>query len=187
MLFAGKLRESKGVHILLRAMTRVWETAAPGGAGAGGRHRIRPYRTMRETPFLTELRRDLARARGRVVLTGFIPPGRHAPGLSPGGRLCGTVPDRGGPRAGLSGSGRGRAPGHRHPHGRHSRRWCGTGKPACCWSRRTTPGNWPGRSSDLLRHQERRRRLGQQGRDWVLGNFSWERIAGTLEEFYDEV
>jgi glycosyltransferase involved in cell wall biosynthesis len=27
VLFAGKLRESKGVHILLRAMTRVWEIA----------------------------------------------------------------------------------------------------------------------------------------------------------------
>ena len=26
VVFAGKLRESKGVHILLRAMTRVWET-----------------------------------------------------------------------------------------------------------------------------------------------------------------
>ena len=29
---------------------------------------------MRETPFMGQLRRDLAQAPGRVVLTGFIPP-----------------------------------------------------------------------------------------------------------------
>ena len=29
---------------------------------------------MRETPFMAQLRRDLAQAPGRVVLTGFIPP-----------------------------------------------------------------------------------------------------------------
>ena len=40
---------------------------------------------------------------------------------------------------------------------------------------------------DLLRRQERRRRLGQQGREWVLGHFSWEQIAGDLEQVYAEV
>ena len=35
--------------------------------------------------------------------------------------------------------------------------------------------------------EERRRRLGQQGREWVLGNFSWEKIAGDLEKVYAEV
>ena len=32
-----------------------------------------------------------------------------------------------------------------------------------------------------------RHRLGQQGRDWVRADFSWEKIARTLEAFYDEV
>ena len=27
----------------------------------------------------------------------------------------------------------------------------------------------------------------KQGRDWVRADFSWEKIAGTLEAFYDEV
>jgi spore coat protein SA len=40
---------------------------------------------------------------------------------------------------------------------------------------------------DLLRQQALRKRLGQQGREWVLNNFSWERIAGDLEKVYDEV
>ena len=76
VLFAGKLRESKGVHILLRAMARVWEDRAPDGAGPGGRHRIRPGPHHAGDPvYGPELRRDLARAPGRVVLTGFIPPG----------------------------------------------------------------------------------------------------------------
>jgi spore coat protein SA len=39
----------------------------------------------------------------------------------------------------------------------------------------------------LLGDVSLRQRLGQQGRDWVESNFSWERIAGTLEAFYDEV
>jgi spore coat protein SA len=39
----------------------------------------------------------------------------------------------------------------------------------------------------LLGDPALRQRLGRQGRDWVLATFSWERIASTLEEFYDAV
>ena len=39
----------------------------------------------------------------------------------------------------------------------------------------------------LLNDAPLRQRLGQQGRDWVRADFSWEKIARTLEEFYDEV
>jgi spore coat protein SA len=74
VLFAGKLRESKGVHILLRAMTRVWDTAPRAVLVLVGGTEYGRNRTMRETPFLTQLRRDLAQAPGRVILTGFIPP-----------------------------------------------------------------------------------------------------------------
>ena len=74
VLFAGKLRESKGVHILLRAMTRVWETAPRAVLVLVGGTEYGRGRTMRETPFMTQLRRDLAQAPGRVILTGFIPP-----------------------------------------------------------------------------------------------------------------
>ena len=74
VVFAGKLRESKGVHILLRAMTRVWETVPRAVLVLVGGTEYGRGRTMRETPFLTQLRRDLALAPGRVILTGFIPP-----------------------------------------------------------------------------------------------------------------
>jgi glycosyltransferase involved in cell wall biosynthesis len=39
----------------------------------------------------------------------------------------------------------------------------------------------------LLRDQQLRKRLGQQGREWVENNFSWERSADDLEQLYDEV
>jgi glycosyltransferase involved in cell wall biosynthesis len=41
--------------------------------------------------------------------------------------------------------------------------------------------------SRLLGDGPLRKRLGQQGRDWVRADFSWEKIARTLEEFYHEV
>ena len=74
VVFAGKLRESKGVHILLRAMTRVWETLPRAALVLVGGTEYGRNRTMRETPFMGQLRRDLAQAPGRVILTGFIPP-----------------------------------------------------------------------------------------------------------------
>ena len=39
----------------------------------------------------------------------------------------------------------------------------------------------------LLNDAPLRQRLGQQGRNWVCADFSWEKIARDLEEFYDEV
>jgi glycosyltransferase involved in cell wall biosynthesis len=39
----------------------------------------------------------------------------------------------------------------------------------------------------LLSDAPLRQRLGRQGRSWVAENFSWERITGTLEEFYHEI
>ena len=55
-------------------MTRVWKTAPRAVLVLVGGTEYGRNRTMRETPFLAKLRRDLARAPGRVVLTGFMPP-----------------------------------------------------------------------------------------------------------------
>ena len=74
VLFAGKLRESKGVHVLLAAMERVWQAQPRAVLVLAGGTEYGLGRLMRETPFLKELRRQIAAARGRVVLTGFIPP-----------------------------------------------------------------------------------------------------------------
>ena len=186
VLFAGKLRESKGVHILLRAMTRVWETVPRAVLVLVGGTEYGRGRTMRETPFMGQLRRDLARAPGRVVLTGFIPP----PAM-PRAYLLGDVfvgPSQIEEGLGLV-----------------FLEAAAAGLPIIA----TRQGGIPevvrdGFNGLLLRQPDDaaelaekiigllndaplRKRLGQQGRDWVSAVFSWERIARTLEEFYDEV
>jgi spore coat protein SA len=186
VLFAGKLRASKGVHILLRAMGRVWEAAPQAALVLVGGTEYGLGRTMRETPFWGQLRRDLDRAKGRVVLTGFIPPDQM-----PRAYLLGDVfvgPSQIEEGLGLV-----------------FLEAAAAGLPIIA----TRMGGIPevvreGFNGQLLRQKDDdaelaekiisllgdaplRQRLGQQGRDWVAENFSWDRIAGTLEEFYDEV
>ncbi len=186
VLFAGKLRESKGVHILVRAMARVWETLPMAVLVLVGGTEFGRGRTSRETPFMSRLRRDLDRAQGRVVLTGFIPPDNM-----PRAYLLGDV------FAGPSQIEEGL--------GLVFLEAAAAGLPVIA----TRQGGIPevvrdGFNGLLLRQKDDdaelgekligllndapwRQRLGQQGRDWVLTNFAWEKIAGDLEEFYNEV
>ena len=187
VVFAGKLRESKGVHILLRAMTRVWETDAPGGrwcwwaapntAEAAPCGRPRLWR---------QLRRDLAQAPGRVILTGFIPPTDM-----PRAYLLGDVfvgPSQIEEGLGLV-----------------FLEAAAAGLPIIATRKGGIPevvrDDFNGlllrqpddatelaeKITGLLNDAPLRQRLGQQGRDWVRADFSWEKIARTLEAFYDEV
>jgi glycosyltransferase involved in cell wall biosynthesis len=39
----------------------------------------------------------------------------------------------------------------------------------------------------LVWHQEQRKKMGRQGREWVKENFSWEKIAQRQEEVYEEI
>jgi spore coat protein SA len=185
VLFAGKLRESKGVHILLAAMERVWQIlplavlVLVGGTEFG-------LRTLRETPFLTELREQIARARGRVVLTGFIPPAEMPRAYLLGDVFVGPSQIEEGlglvfleaAAAGLPviASRMGGIP-----------EVVRDGETGLLLEQKDDARELAEKILDLLRHQERRRRLGQQGREWVLSNFSWERIAGDLEKVYAEV
>ena len=186
VVFAGKLRESKGVHILVRAMARVWEALPKAALVLVGGTEFGRGRTTRETPFMSRLRRDLDRAPGKVVLTGFIPPDNM-----PRAYLLGDV------FAGPSQIEEGL--------GLVFLEAAAAGLPIIA----TRQGGIPevvrdGFNGLLLRQKDDaaelgekligllndaawRQHLGQQGRDWVAENFSWERIAGTLEEFYDEV
>jgi glycosyltransferase involved in cell wall biosynthesis len=186
VLFAGKLRESKGVHILVRAMARVWEALPRAVLVLVGGTEYGRGRTMRETPFMSRLRRDLDQAPGKVVLTGFIPPDNM-----PQAYLLGDV------FAGPSQIEEGL--------GLVFLEAAAAGLPVIA----TRQGGIPevvrdGFNGLLLRQKDDdaelgekligllndaawRQRLGQQGREWVAENFSWERIAGTLEPFYDEV
>jgi spore coat protein SA len=186
VLFAGKLRESKGVHILLRAMARVWEIAPRAALVLVGGTEYGRGRTMRETPFMGRLRRDLAQAPGRVVLTGFIPPADM-----PRAYLLGDVfvgPSQIEEGLGLV-----------------FLEAAAAGLPIIATRRGGIPEvvredfnglllRQPDDAAELAEKITRllgdarlRQRLGQQGRDWVRADFTWEKIARTLETFYDEV
>jgi len=186
VLFAGKLRPSKGVHILLRAMPRVWEAAPRAVLVLAGGTEYGRGRTMRKTPFMTQLRRDLAQAPGRVILTGFIPP-----------------PDM--PRAYLLGDVFAGPSQIEEGLGLVFLEAAAAGLPIIATRQGGIPevvrDNFNGlllRQADdaaelaekiirLLNDAPLRQRLGAQGRDRVRADFTWEKIAGAMEAFYDEV
>jgi spore coat protein SA len=186
VLFAGKLRESKGVHILLRAMTRVWELAPQAALVLVGGTEYGKGRTMRETPFMTHLRRDLAQAPGRVILTGFIPPLDM-----PRAYLLGDVfvgPSQIEEGLGLV-----------------FLEAAAAGLPIIATRKGGIPEvvqddfnglllRQPDDATELaekiigiLNDVKLRKTLGQQGRAMVQADFTWEKIARDLEEFYHEV
>jgi spore coat protein SA len=73
VLFAGKIRESKGVGLLMAAMRRVWARLPQAALALAGGTEFGRGRTGRETPFFRQFREQVARAPGRVLLTGFVP------------------------------------------------------------------------------------------------------------------
>lgn len=73
VLYSGKIRESKGVGLLLAAMSRVWEGLPQAVLVLVGGTEFGRGRLQRETPFFREFREQVARAPGRVMLTGFLP------------------------------------------------------------------------------------------------------------------
>jgi spore coat protein SA len=186
VLFAGKLRESKGVHILVRAMARVWEVAPRAVLVLVGGTEYGRNRTMRETPFLQELRREISRAAGRVVLTGFIPPADMPRAYLLGDIFVGPSQIEEGlglvfleaAAAGLPiiATRRGGIP-----------EVVQDGVNGLLLRQPDDDIELAARIIGLLNDAPVRQRLGQQGRAWVAANFSWEKIAGTLEEFYDAV
>ncbi|MFA4901166.1 MAG: glycosyltransferase family 4 protein [Desulfobaccales bacterium] len=186
VLFAGKLREAKGVHILVKAMTRVWEIAPQAVLVLVGGTEYGLNRTMRETPFMAQLRRDLAQAQGKVVLTGFIPPDAMPRAYLLGDVFVGPSQIEEGlglvfleaAAAGLSviATRRGGIP-----------EVVRDGETGLLLSRPDDDAELAAKIIRLLDDVPLRQRLGQQGRARVEADFSWQKIAGTLETFYDEV
>ncbi len=186
VLFAGKLRESKGVHILLAAMERVWQALPLTVLVLVGGTEFGRGRTMRETPFLQELREQIGRARGRVVLTGFVLPDQMPQAYLLGDVFVGPSQVEEGlglvfleaAAAGLPviASRQGGIP-----------EVVRDGETGWLLENKDDVRELAEKILDLLRHQERRRRLGQQGREWVLDNFTWDHSARALEEVYAEV
>ncbi len=186
VLFAGKLRESKGVHILAAAMERVWQ-AVPGAVLAlvGGTEYGRG-RTMRETPFMVQLRRRLDSAAGRVVLTGFIPPERMPQAYLLGDVFVGPSQIEEGlglvfleaAAAGLPiiASRMGGIP-----------EVVREGVNGLLLDRKDDAEELADKIIILLADAGLRRKLGQGGRQWVTTDFTWNKISGDLELLYDEV
>jgi spore coat protein SA len=186
VLFVGKLRESKGVHILLRAMARVWEAAPRTVLVLVGGTEYGRGRTRRETPFMTRLRQTLAQARGRVVLTGFVPPDQMPEAYLLGDLFVGPSQIEEGLglvflEAAATGlpiiaTARGGIP-----------EVVRDGFNGLLLRQPDDPDELAAKIIALLGDAPWRQRLGRQGRDWVSATFSWERIAASLEDFYDEI
>jgi spore coat protein SA len=186
VLFAGKLREAKGVHILLAAMERVWQSLPLAVLVLVGGTEYGRGRTMRETPFLKELRGQIARARGRVVPTGFIPPAGMTEAYLLGDVFAGPSQVEEGlglvfleaAAAGLPviATRQGGIP-----------EVVRDGETGLLMEQKDDAKELAEKIISLLKHQGQQKKLGQQGREWVRKHFPWEEIAQTLEDVYDEV
>ena len=184
VLYTGKIRESKGVEILARAMGEVFQQEPEavwilaGGTGFGYR------RENKKTDFSERLRKELAPWLDRVRFLGFI-----RPQAMPGIYLLGDVfvaPSQLEEGLGLvfleaSSSGlpiistrQGGIPEvviHE--------------KTGLLLAKKDDVSELAEKILGLLRDPERRRRLGEEGRRCMEAQFSWTRIAEPTERLYD--
>ncbi len=186
VLFVGKLRESKGVHILLAAMEEVWARQPQTVLVLVGGTEFGRGRTDRDTPFLQQLRRRIETARGRVMLTGFFPPARIPEAYLLGDIFVGPSQIE----EGL---------------GMVFLEAAAAGLPSIATRRGGIPEivqedlnglllqqhddsrELAGKIMQLLEDPDLRLRLGRQARTWVREHFSWDQIAQRQEDVYDEV
>ena len=186
VLFAGKLRPAKGVHLLLAAMTRVWEAVPRATLVLVGGTEYGRGRTMRETPFMTQWRRDLELAPGKVVLTGFVPPPQMPRAYLLGDVFVGPSQiDEGLGLVFLEAAAAGlpviatRAGGIPEV--------VRDGDTGLLLERQDDVVELAAKIILLLGDGALRRRLGRQGREMVLADFTWEKIARDLEQLYNDI
>jgi spore coat protein SA len=186
VLFVGKLRESKGVHILLAAMEQVWPRFPQAVLVLVGGTEFGRGRTDRQTPFFQDLQKRLAGAGGRVVLTGFIPPERIPEAYLLGDIFVGPSQIEEGlgmvfleaAAAGLPSiaTRRGGIP-----------EIVQEDLNGLLLQQHDDPRELAGKIIQLLGDRDLRLQLGRQARAWVQEHFSWEKIAQRQEEVYDEI
>jgi glycosyltransferase involved in cell wall biosynthesis len=132
------------------------------------------------------LRRRVETARGRVVLTGFIPPARIPEAYLLGDIFAGPSQIEEGlgmvfleaAAAGLPiiATRRGGIP-----------EIVREDLNGLLLQKHDDPQELAAQIIHLLEDRDLRLRLGQQGRAWVREHFSWEKIAQRQEEVYDEI
>jgi spore coat protein SA len=184
VLFVGKLRESKGVGVLVSAMEQVWRQVPDAALVLVGGTEFGRGRTGRETPFFRELQGRLAKAPGKVVLTGFVPPTRMPQAYLLGDLFVGPSQIEEGlgmvfleaAAAGLPliATAVGGVPEVVHP-----------GVNGLLLARKDDAAELASLIVGLLNDPARRAELGRQGRERVCREFSWEHIARQQEAVYD--
>jgi spore coat protein SA len=186
VLFVGKVRESKGVGLLLQAMNLVWRRQPRTvlilvGGTEFGRGRI-----DRRTPFLEKLRGELEQASGRVIQTGFIPPSEVAQAYLLGD-IC-TVPsqiDEGLPLVVLEASASGLPIISTQMGGIPE--FVQDGLNGLLLGKKDDAAELAEKITLLFKDQTLRQKLGRQGRNLILERFSWDMVARQQEEVYDTV
>jgi spore coat protein SA len=186
ILFVGKVRESKGVGILLRAMEVVWRCLPQAVLILAGGTEYGQGRTDRPTPFFRDLQQQLQQASGRVVQTGFIPPSQIASIYQAGDIFVGPSQIEEG--LGLvfleaSASGlpiiatrKGGIPEIVRP-----------GINGLLLERHDDARELGDQILHLLLNKSLQESLGRQGCNWVRENFTWENIARRQAQVYDAV
>ena len=186
VLYAGKIRESKGVGVLLAAMHRVWETLPRAALVLVGGTEFGRGKTRRETPFFREFREQVAQAPGRVILTGFVPHESMAATYLVGDVF--TAPSQkpeGMPMVLLEASACGLP--------MIATRLGGIpevvqdGMNGLLVDNPQDSGELAGKVLALLKDAALRQRLGQKARERILERFSWPRIAREQEAVYDKI
>jgi spore coat protein SA len=186
VLYAGKIRESKGVGTLLAAMHRVWEKLPRAVLVLVGGTEFGRGRTKRETPFFKQFKEQLAKAPGRVILTGFVPHEDMAKTYLAGDVLVApSQKPEGMPMVLLEASA------------------CGLpliatrlggipevvqdGVNGVLLDNYDDPEELAGKILALLQDSDLSQRLGQKARERAVERFSWQRIAREQEAVYDRV
>ncbi len=186
VLYAGKIRESKGVGVLLAAMLRVWEKVPRAALVLVGGTEFGRGRTKRQTPFFRQFQEQVAQAPGRVILTGFVPHENMAATYLVGDVFAGpSQKPEGMPMVLLEASA------------------CGLplvatrlgGIPEVVQDRENgllvdrppDADELAGKIITLLEDAALRQRLGQKARARALELFAWQRIAREQEAVYDGI
>jgi spore coat protein SA len=186
VLFAGKLRESKGVHILVEAMERVWQVRPEAVLVLVGGTEFGKGRTGRVTEFLRQLQARLANPPGRVVFTGFIPPARMPQAYLLGDIFVGPSQfEEGLGMVFLEASASGLPIISTQQGGIPE--VVQDGLTGLLLQRKDDSRELAAKILHLLDNPDLGQRLGRQGRQWVQENFTWEKSARALEQVYDEV
>jgi glycosyltransferase involved in cell wall biosynthesis len=186
VLYTGKIREAKGVMVLLSAMKKVFlqdpdvRLVLAGGTGFGYK------RADKRTDFSDRLQREIEPVRDRVWQIGFTPPGEM-----PRIYLLGDIfaaPSQLDEALGLvfleaSACG---LPVIATSQG---------GIPEVVLDQKTgfllkekdNEQELAGKVLDLLKNPAKAREMGEKGRRFMEDNFSWDRIAANLEALYDSL